>query len=444
MRLMARPSGPLNGRAHPPGDKSISHRAMIVGALAGGRTSIEGLLEAEDVLCTARAMSAFGAEVVREGRGRWRVDGRGAAGLAEPTTAIDFGNSGTGVRLTMGAGAGFPLTAVYTGDSSLSRRPMARILEPLRLMGAQSLARTGGFLPATIRGGALQAITYTSPHASAQIKSAILLAGLQAEGVTGVIEPRTSRDHSERMLTAFGAVVKSEPTSDGQWKVTVQGRANLAGVPINVPGDPSSAAFAAAAALICPGSDVILEDVGLNPRRAGFFETLADMGADMTHLDQGVIGGELIGMLRFRAGLGLRGVTPPGARAPDMIDEFPILSALAAFADGETVLSGAGELRVKESDRIALMVEGLRACGVNAQERPDGLIIQGQGLGKVRGGAQVRTHGDHRIAMAFAVLGLGALEPVIAEDADMIATSFPDFVGFMRALGADMTVIDDG
>lgn len=444
MRLMARPSGPLNGRARPPGDKSISHRALIVGALASGRTSMEGLLEAEDVLCTARAMSAFGAIVVREGRGRWRVDGCGAEGFVEPSSPIDFGNSGTGVRLTMGAAAGFALTAVYTGDSSLSRRPMSRILDPLQLMGAQSLARTGGLLPAAVRGGGLQAITYVSPHASAQIKSAVLLAGLQAEGQTRVIEPRASRDHSEKMLAAFGADVTSRSADDGAWNVTIQGRARLTGAAINVPADPSSAAFAAAAALICPGSDVILEDVGLNPRRAGFFETLADMGAGVSHLDNGVISGELFAMLRFRAGSGLKGVTPPAHRAPDMIDEFPILAALAAYAEGETVLSGAAELRVKESDRIALMVEGLRACGVSAQERPDGLIVQGCGLGGVRGGAQVRTHGDHRIAMAFAVLGLGAQEPVVAEDADMIATSFPDFAGFMRHLGADLTVIDDG
>jgi 3-phosphoshikimate 1-carboxyvinyltransferase len=320
---------------------------------------------------------------------------------------------------------------------------MGRILEPLTQMGAKSLARSGGLLPAALRGGGLAPLRYDSPHASAQIKSAILLAGLNAEGETCVVEPRPSRDHSERMLSAFGATLRSETQADGRWAVAISGRARLEGRPISVPADPSSAAFAAAAALVLPGSDLILEDIGLNPRRAGFFDTVREMGADMTVLDEGLIGGEQVGMLRFRAGHGLKGARPPEARAADMIDEFPILSALAAFADGDTVLSGAAELRVKESDRIALMAEGLRACGVGADERADGLVIQGQGLGKVRGGAQVRTHGDHRIAMSFLVLGLAAREPVIVEDADMIATSFPDFAAFMRRLGADLTVLDD-
>ncbi len=435
MRLLARASGPIQGRTRPPGDKSISHRALILGALAEGTTEIDGLLEGEDVLATAAAMRAFGAEVTQAGAGRWRVTGRG--GLAEPAAPIDFGNSGTGVRLTMGAGAAFPLTAVYTGDRSLSRRPMARILDPLEAMGARTLSRTGGLLPATVRGGTLSPIAYDSPHASAQIKSAILLAALGADGVTRVSEPKASRDHTERMLAAFGATVRSETRADGRHLVSVTGRPKLRACPVTVPADPSSAAFAAAAALIVPGSDLILEDVGLNPLRAGFFDTIADMGAGAQVLDRGETGGESAGMIRVRHAA-LRGVAPPDQRSAAMIDEFPILAALAAFADGETVLSGAAELRVKESDRIALMVEGLRACGVDCEERPDGLVIHGRGAGGVPGGAEVRTHGDHRIAMSFLVLGLAARAPVIVDEAEMIATSFPDFTGFMRALGADI------
>ncbi|MDX2233668.1 MAG: 3-phosphoshikimate 1-carboxyvinyltransferase [Hyphomonadaceae bacterium] len=435
MQLLARPSGPIQGRARPPGDKSISHRALILGALASGTTQIDGLLEGEDVLATAAAMRAFGADVEALGGGRWRVTGRG--GLAEPAAPIDFGNAGTGVRLTMGAGAAFPLTAVYVGDASLSRRPMARILDPLRAMGAESLCRTGGFLPAAVRGGALRPIAYDSPHASAQIKSAILLAALGADGETTVTEPKPSRDHTERMLAAFGGAVRMETLADGRHRVSVTGRPRLAGCAVAVPADPSSAAFAAAAALIVPGSAVVLEDVGLNPLRAGFFETVAEMGGAVTVLERGETGGEPAGRIEVRHAP-LRGVSPPAARSAAMIDEYPILAALAAFAEGETVLSGAAELRVKESDRIALMVAGLRACGVDADERADGLVVRGRGPGSVKGGATVATHGDHRIAMSFLVLGLAARAPVIVDDGEMIATSFPDFTGFMRALGADI------
>jgi 3-phosphoshikimate 1-carboxyvinyltransferase len=435
MKLLARPSGPIQGRARPPGDKSISHRALLLGALAEGTTAIEGLLEGADVLCTANAMRACGAGVTRTGEGRWLVAGKG--GLAEPAVPLDFGNSGTGVRLTMGAAAAFPITAVYVGDASLSRRPMARILDPLAAMGARTLARTGGLLPATVRGGDLKPIAYESPHASAQIKSAVLLAALGADGVSSVREPRASRDHTERMLAAFGATVTAATDADGRHVASVTGRPKLVACPVTVPADPSSAAFAAAAALIAPGSDVLLEDVGLNPLRAGFFDTIAEMGADCTVLDRGAAGGEPSGLLRLRHGA-LRGVSPPPERSAAMIDEFPILAALAAFAEGETVLSGAAELRVKESDRIALMVEGLRACGVDCEERPDGMVIAGRGPGGVKGGAEIRTHGDHRIAMSFLVLGLGATAPVSVDEAEMIATSFPDFAGFMRALGAEI------
>jgi 3-phosphoshikimate 1-carboxyvinyltransferase len=438
MKLTARPSGPIMGRIRPPGDKSISHRALIFGALANGRTEIEGLLEGEDVLHTAAAMRAFGAEVEQRRPGDYSVIGRGAQGFAEPLRPLDFGNAGTGVRLTMGAAAAFPITTVYLGDKSLSRRPMGRILDPLSLMGARSIARTKGMLPAVVRGGGLKAIAYDSPHASAQIKSAVLLAALGAEGETSLTEPRLSRDHTERMLQSFGARPLIDDLPDGRRRVRMMGGARLEARLITVPGDPSSAAFPAAAALICPGSDLILEDVCVNPLRAGFFTTIAEMGAPVQTLDSGEDCGEPIAMLRIRAPDALSPAAPPAARAAAMIDEYPILSALAAFADGETALSGAAELRVKESDRIALMVEGLRACGVSADERPDGLVVHGRGFGSVRGGATVRTHGDHRIAMSFLVLGLAAREPVAVEDAEMIATSFPNFVGFMRGLGADI------
>ncbi|MBT9446629.1 MAG: 3-phosphoshikimate 1-carboxyvinyltransferase [Hyphomonadaceae bacterium] len=443
MRLVARPSGPIRspdmGRVRPPGDKSISHRALLFGALADGVTTIDGLLEGEDVLCTAAAMRAFGAGVTRSASGRWTVVGHGAAGFAEPAGPIDFGNSGTGVRLTMGAAAAFPIAVTYTGDASLSGRPMGRILDPLALMGARWTARDKGLLPATVQGGALKAIAYASPHASAQIKSAILLAGLGADGLTSVTEPRASRDHTERMLRAFGAEVSETNGADGRHTATVTGGARLRGQPVAVPADPSSAAFLAAAALIVPGSEVILDDVCLNPLRTGFFDTIADMGGGAETIEARDAGGEPVGTLRVRAPQRLRGAAPPEARAASMIDEYPILSALAAFADGETTLSGAAELRVKESDRIALMVEGLHACGVDADERPDGLVIHGRGPGGVPGGATVRTHGDHRIAMSFLILGLGAQAPVVVEDAEMIATSFPGFADLMRSLGADIS-----
>ncbi len=315
---------------------------------------------------------------------------------------------------------------------------MGRILDPLALMGARWTARDRGLLPATVHGGGLKAIAYQSPHASAQIKSAILLAGLGAEGPTSVVEPRASRDHTERMLAAFGAEVREETAADGRHTATVTGGARLRGQSVAVPADPSSAAFLAAAALIVPGSELILDDVCLNPLRIGFFDTIADMNGGAETMDARDAGGEQVANLRARTSERLRGVAPPEARAASMIDEYPILSALAAFADGETTLSGAAELRVKESDRIALMVEGLRACGVDADERPDGLVIHGRGPGGVPGGATVRTHGDHRIAMSFLILGLAARAPVVVEEAEMIATSFPGFADLMRSLGADI------
>ncbi len=434
MRLSSSPSGPLRGRVAAPGDKSISHRALILGALADGTTEITGLLEGADVLRTAAAMRAFGAEAVQTGAGLWRVTGRGAAGFAEPTSPVDFGNSGTGVRLTMGAAAGFNIGVTYVGDASLSGRPIARVLDPLSKMGVRWLSRSGGRLPATVVGpGRLSALSHTSNIGSAQVKSAILLAGLNADGWTQVTERSPSRDHTENMLEAFGADLSVTDTNEGRI-AAVKGGSRLAAVPVAVPGDPSSAAFPMVAAAILPGSDVIVEGVLLNPLRIGLIETLRDMGADLQIVDQRSSGGEMIGDVRVR-GSALRGVTVPAWRAPAMIDEYPILAIAAAFATGETRMEGIGEMRVKESDRIALTLAGLRACGVDAEDGPDWLAVRG---GPAAGGAEVATHGDHRIAMSFLVMGLAAKAGVVVDEADMIATSFPGFAAFMNGLGADI------
>ena len=430
MRLRARSAGPLRGRLRPPGDKSISHRALILAALAEGQSSMEGLLEADDVLRTAAAVRAFGAGVEQAGPGRWRVTGAG--GFIAPAETIDCGNSGTGARLLMGAAAGYPLQATFDGDASLRRRPMGRITTPLKAMGA-SVEADRETLPLVLRGGGLKGIVYRTPVASAQIKSAVLLAGLRAEGETVVIEPAPSRDHTERMLTAFGA--------DFGWTEIEGGRhprvraSRLKAAAVTVPGDPSSAAFPLAAALIVPGSEVRIEGVLMNPLRIGLIETLSEMGADIAAENRRDMNGEPIADLVVRTSE-LRPASPPAARAPSMIDEYPILAALAAFAQGETRLVGAEELRVKESDRIALMVEGLRACGVDCEELPDGLIVRGKG--RVEGGAEIRTGGDHRIAMSFLVLGLASRQPIVVDEAEMIATSFPGFTDLMQGLGADI------
>jgi 3-phosphoshikimate 1-carboxyvinyltransferase len=433
MQMTARPGGPLQGRVRAPGDKSISHRALILGALATGETRIEGLLEGDDVRRTAAAVAAFGADVACEGA-LWRVAGRGR--LAEPADVIDCGNSGTGVRLLMGAAAGFPLTVTFTGDASLRGRPMARVLDPLQEMGALTLARDGARLPATIRGGALKPIVYRTPMASAQVKSAVLLAGL-AHGAS-VIEAERTRDHTERMLRAFGASLEEKATPEG-WRITLQARAKLQGQNLRVPGDPSSAAFPLAAALITPGSDVTVENVLLNPLRTGLFATLLEMSADLTITDRRSESGEEVGDVRARFST-LRGVEVPALRAPSMIDEYPILAALSAFAEGPTIMRGLKELRVKESDRIALMAAGLSQCGVDVIEEPEGLIVSGvRGANHgVEGGASVVTHGDHRIAMAHLVLGLAARQAVRIDESEMIATSFPGFAALMRSLGADI------
>ena len=438
--LTSRASGALRGRIRAPGDKSISHRALILGALAQGVTRIEGLLEGDDVLRTARAMAAFGAEVSRIGEGHWRVVGAG--GLAEPADVVDFGNSGTGVRLAMGAVAGFPIAASFTGDASLRKRPMRRITDPLEQMGARQLGRDGGRLPLTLRGGELRHIRYRLPVASAQVKSAVLLAGLRADGGVEVIEPEPTRDHTERMLAAFGASLDISDGPEGR-VIRLGGGQRLRGTEIRVPGDPSSAAFPLVAALITPGSEVTVEGVLLNPLRAGLFETLGEMGADLVISNLREEGGEPVGDVTARASA-LHGVDVPAARAPSMIDEYPILAVAAARASGRTVMRGLGELRVKESDRVALMVAGLEASGVVVEEEPEGMIVTGLARAnhKVRGGAAVETHGDHRVAMAHLVMGLAADAPISVDEPGMIATSFPGFEAQMRGLGAEIGALE--
>ncbi|HEX7761064.1 MAG TPA: 3-phosphoshikimate 1-carboxyvinyltransferase [Caulobacteraceae bacterium] len=434
--MKARPGGPLRGRVRAPGDKSISHRSMILGALARGVTDVEGLLEGDDVLATAAAMRAFGATVESLGGGRWRIEGRG--GFSEPADVIDCGNAGTGVRLIMGAAAGFAMSATFTGDASLRGRPMNRVLKPLGQMGAAWICREGGRLPLTLRGGALKAMSYRLPEPSAQVKSAVLLAGLQADGVTEVIEPEATRDHTERMLRAFGAVVDVSDEADGR-HIRLAGGQSLTGTKIVVPGDPSSAAFPLVAAIITPGSEVTVEGVLLNPLRIGLIETLREMGADLTIQNAREEGGEQVGDVVARHSA-LRGVVVPPGRAPSMIDEYPILAVAAAYAEGPTVMRGIGELRVKESDRIAMMAAGLAACGVSVEEEAEGLIVSGTARANhaVRGGGLVHTHGDHRIAMSHLILGLGAQEPVAVDEPGMIATSFPGFGALMAGLGAEI------
>ncbi|ODR95638.1 3-phosphoshikimate 1-carboxyvinyltransferase [Methyloceanibacter stevinii] len=430
--LTARRSAAISGRVKVPGDKSISHRALILAGLATGRTRIEGLLEADDVLATARAVEALGASVVRDGD-VFEVLGQGVGGLSAPDGVLDFGNSGTASRLMLGVLAGYPMPVSLTGDASLCRRPMSRVLKPLMEMGLL-VEDDRETLPLTVVGTQdLLPIVYELPVPSAQVKSAILLAGLHAPGRTTVIEPLPTRDHTERMLRYFGAEVDVETRADGSRAVTVTGDAELRGAHVIVPGDPSSAAFLVAAALICPGSDLTIENVLLNPTRTGFFDTLQEMGADIAVLDQRDAAGEPVGDLRIRSSA-LRGVRVPPERAPSMIDEYPVLAALAAFAEGETRMEGSAELKVKESDRLAATAAGLAACGVTARIEGDDLIVTGTGA--VRGGGTVATEMDHRIAMAFLTLGLGAEEPVAVDDIAMIATSFPAFVPLMTGLGA--------
>ncbi|MGX9390970.1 3-phosphoshikimate 1-carboxyvinyltransferase [Nitrobacteraceae bacterium UC4446_H13] len=434
--LRASKSSPLTGRIRVPGDKSISHRALILGALAVGETRIQGLLESEDVLNTAKAMRALGAQVARGSDGTWSVHGVGVAGFAQPDAPLDFGNSGTGCRLVMGAVAGCPISATFDGDASLRSRPMRRIVDPLALMGARVTAQSeGGRLPLTLAGARDPLpIEYRSPVASAQIKSAVLLAGLSAPGVTTVIEPAASRDHTELMLKHFGAEIVSIPDGADGRKISLTGQPELHGAPVAVPADPSSAAFPIVAALIVPGSDVTFDDVMTNPLRTGLFTTLREMGASIEETNARGDAGEPMAQLRVRASK-LRGVEVPASRAPSMIDEYLVLAVAAAFAEGTTVMRGLHELRVKESDRLEATAAMLRVNGAKVTIEGDDMIVEGRG--HVPGGGVVATHMDHRIAMSALAMGCASDEPVSVDDTAFIATSFPDFIPMMQRLGAD-------
>ena len=434
--LTARKSAPLKGGVAAPGDKSVSHRALILGALTVGETAISGLLEAEDVLNTASAMRILGAEVVRDGAGRWRVHGVGVGGFSEPADVLDFGNSGTGVRLTMGAMATTPITAIFTGDASLKRRPMRRVLEPLGLFGAVAQPREGGLLPLTLVGARQPVpILHRLQVASAQVKSALILAALNVPGRSTIIERAATRDHTERMLKAFGADIRVEAIEGGATAISITGEAELIPARIDVPSDPSSAAFALVAALIVPGSEIVLENVMLNPRRIGLIETLREMGAGIEIRNTRDNGGDAVGDLAVRHSA-LKGVDVPPERAPTMIDEYPVLAVAASFAEGRTIMRGLEELRVKESDRLAAVAAGLKCNGVRVSETPDGLIVEGAGADGVPGGGHVATHMDHRIAMSFLVMGLASRRAVTVDDGSMIATSFPNFQTLMNGLGA--------
>jgi len=420
--------GPLKGRIRVPGDKSISHRSIMLGALAVGETRVTGLLEGEDVLSTAAAMRAMGATILRTGEGAWSVHGVGVGGLLQPRTALDMGNSGTSTRLLLGLVASHSLTATFIGDASLSKRPMGRVIEPLTRMGADFTAGPGGTLPLTLRGLAPAVpIEYRLPVASAQVKSAVLLAGLNTPGITTVIEPVPTRDHSERMLRGFGADLSVEIAGDGTRTIRLVGEADLRPQEIVVPGDPSSAAFFAVAALLVEGSDLVIENVGLNPTRAALFDVLREMGGSIEELDRREVGGEPVADLRVRASA-LTGIAVDPAVVPSMVDEFPILFVAAALAKGRTVTTGLEELRVKESDRIAVMRAALEMAGARVTETADGLIIDGTGGDLLAGTAgAVATHLDHRIAMSMAVAGLASRGGVEVDDVRPIATSFPVF-----------------
>ncbi|CAM5773705.1 3-phosphoshikimate 1-carboxyvinyltransferase [Bosea minatitlanensis] len=434
--VTARAGGPLKGRVRVPGDKSISHRAMIFGLLAVGETRVSGLLEGEDVLRTAAAARALGAIVHHDGPGAWRVQGVGVSGLRQPEAVLDFGNAGTGSRLMMGVCGAHPITTTFDGDASLRKRPMRRILDPLELMGTVVVSQEdGGRVPLTLRGPKEAIpIVYRTPVASAQIKSAVLLAGLAAPGETSVIETEATRDHTEKMLSHFGAEVTVTPEGTHGRRIVLKGQPELQAAPIVVPADPSSAAFPLVAGLIVPGSDILLESVMTNPLRSGLLTTLIEMGADITVEREANEGGETVADLRVR-GSQLRGVTVPPERAPAMIDEYPVLAVAAAFATGTTRMRGLQELRVKESDRLAAVEAGLRAAGVSCAIEGDDLIVEGSGGAPVRGGGPVATHLDHRIAMSFLVMGLATREPVTVDDGLMIATSFPSFAALMNGLG---------
>lgn len=432
----------LKGDIRIPGDKSISHRALMLGGLAAGETRITGLIEGRDVINTGRAMQAMGAAMRKDGE-TWIINGVGNGCLLAPETALDFGNSGTGCRLTMGLVGAYDFETTFTGDASLSGRPMGRVLEPLRLIGVEVRAEAGDRLPVTLLGPRTPApISYRVPMASAQVKSAVLMAGLNIPGITTLIEPVMTRDHTEKMLKGFGAALEVETGAGGVRTIRLEGRGALTGQTIDVPGDPSSAAFPLVAALIVPGSDVLIRNVLMNPTRTGLILTLQEMGADIEILDPRQAGGEDVADLRVRASE-LAGVTVPAERAPSMIDEYPVLAIAASFARGETVMHGLEELRVKESDRLAAVARGLALNGVDCTEGEDWLSVRGRpdgkGLGALSKDAVVATRLDHRIAMSFLVLGLASETPVQVDDCSIIATSFPEFMAMMSSLGGEIT-----
>ena len=427
-------SGPLRGSVKVPGDKSISHRSLMLSALAVGESRVSGLLEGEDVLATAAAMRAMGATIERTGEGEWRISGVGVGGLLQPQTALDMGNSGTSTRLLMGLVASHAISATFIGDASLSKRPMGRVIDPLSLTGAEFNASPGGRLPLMVRGICPAVpISYRLPVASAQVKSAILLAGLNTPGITEVIEPVPTRDHSERMLAGFGAELTVETDLQGVRHIRLVGEAELKPQTIEVPGDPSSAAFPIVAALITPGSEVTVTHVGMNPTRTGIFKMLEAMGADLTYSNERIVGGEPVADITARHST-LKGIDVPPDVAPSMIDEFPIFFVAASMAEGRTITSGLDELRVKESDRLALMATGLSAIGVSLEEREDGLILDGSGGEPFAGGATIASALDHRIAMSFAVAGQNARTGIMVDDISPIATSFPTFEVMLQSL----------
>tara|TARA_R110000868_G_scaffold11725_1_gene57076 strand:+ start:600 stop:1910 length:1311 start_codon:yes stop_codon:yes gene_type:complete len=426
----------LSGSVTVPGDKSISHRSLMLSALAVGESRVEGLLEGEDVLATAAAMRAMGADIQRDADGIWHIHGVGVGGLLQPEGALDMGNSGTSTRLLMGLLASHDLTATFIGDASLSKRPMARVTDPLAQMGASFTTSPGGRLPLTMRGACpAVSLDYRLPVASAQVKSAILLAGLNTPGITRVVEPIPTRDHSERMLRGFGADLNVEVEADGTRIITLVGEAELQPQQIIVPGDPSSAAFPMVAALLVPGSKVTIANVGLNATRAGLIDLLREMGGSIEVINAREVGGEPVGDLIVTAST-LQGVEPDPARAPSMIDEYPVAFIAAALAQGRSIFRGLDELRVKESDRIAAMAAGLRAIGVTVEELEDGLIIEGSGGAPLKGGGPIATKLDHRIAMSFAVAGLVSRDGVTIDDMRPVATSFPTFTALLQTLGA--------
>lgn len=434
----ARKSEALKGTVRVPGDKSISHRSFMFGGLASGETRITGLLEGEDVMRTGAAMKAMGANIRKVGD-EWIIQGAGNGALLQPEQPLDFGNAGTGSRLTMGLVGTYDMETSFIGDASLSGRPMGRVLDPLRQMGVQVLrASPGDRMPITLRGPRTPApIIYRVPMASAQVKSAVLLAALNTPGITTVIEPVMTRDHTEKMLKGFGVNLEVETDAQGIRHISVEGQGRMTGQTIAVPGDPSSAAFLIVAALLVPGSDITIENVLMNPTRTGLIATLLEMGADIDLVDPRTAGGEDVADLRVRSS-DLKGVAVPAGRAPSMIDEYPVLAVAASFAEGETVMNGIEELRVKESDRLAAVASGLKANGVDCTEGEATLSVRGRPVGKGLGGGTVATHLDHRIAMSFLVMGLAADKPVTVDDQAMIATSFPEFMGLMRTLGAEI------